>query len=119
MQLRILIDEDLSPTIAQKLWPLGYDATSVRDRGWLGLKDWELLPLLTQERLTLCTDNGHEWARRMREWQDSGKDHYGLLVVDQRWGTDGILKALEQYFTTCDPESLRNQVVFVEPPAAD
>jgi hypothetical protein len=114
--LRILIDEDLSPTIAQGLWRLGYDATSVRDRGRLGMKDWELLPWLVQERLTICTDNGQEWAKRMEDWQSSGKNHYGLLVVDQRWGSQGILRALERYLGTDAPDSLINQVVFVEPP---
>jgi hypothetical protein len=113
--LRILIDEDLSPTLAQGLWDLGYDATSVRDRGRLGLKDWELLPWLVQECLTICTGNGQEWAARMQDWQASGKDHFGLLVVDQRWGTDGILRALQQYLETNAPETLLNQVVFVDP----
>jgi hypothetical protein len=114
--LRILIDEDLSPTIAHELWQLGYEATCVRDRGRLGSKDWDLLPWLVQERLTLCTENGQEWARRVQDWHASGEHHYGLLIVDHRWGTDGILRALQAYLEAAAPESLVNQVIFLEPP---
>ena len=35
MPLRIIIDEDLSPSIAQGLWSIGVEATSIRDRGML------------------------------------------------------------------------------------
>ncbi len=116
MPLRILIDEDLSPTIAHGLWRLGYQATSVRDRGRLGMKDWELLPWLSAEGLTICTDNGEEWTNRMEAWRASGKDHHDLMVVDQRWGTDGILRALERYLQSDAPDSLLNRIVFVAPP---
>lgn len=116
MSLRIIVDEDLSPSIAQALWHFGFEATTIRDRGMLGWKDWEILPWLAQEKWTLCTGNGDEWDRRAHEWRAAGNVHYGLLIVDQSWGSDGVLRALERYLTAEAPDALMNEVVRVTPP---
>lgn len=114
--LRIIVDEDLSPSIAQELWALGFEATSIRDRGMLGWKDWQLLPWLTRELWTLCTDNGAEWERRARRWREQGNSHCGVLIVRQAWGTDGVVRALNSYLSTEAPDSLMNEVIWVPPP---
>jgi hypothetical protein len=47
---RLLIDECLSPELAQLAIEAGHvESTSVRDRGRLGLKDWELMEYVIQE----------------------------------------------------------------------
>jgi Domain of unknown function (DUF5615) len=48
---RLLIDECLSPELAQLAIEAGHvESTSVRDRGRLGLKDWELMEYVIQEK---------------------------------------------------------------------
>jgi predicted nuclease of predicted toxin-antitoxin system len=47
---RLLIDECLSPELVQLAINAGHvESTSVRDRGRLGLKDWELMEYVIQE----------------------------------------------------------------------
>lgn len=47
---RLLIDECLSPGLAQLAIDAGHvESTSVRDRGRLGLKDWELMEYVILE----------------------------------------------------------------------
>ena len=58
MAVRLLMDEDISPSVALRLAALGYDVTSVRDRGRLGWKDWQLFPWCCEQGLAICTANG-------------------------------------------------------------
>lgn len=116
MPLRILVDEDLSPTIALELWHIGWEATSIRDRGMLSWKDWQILSWLARERWTLCTANGEEWERRAERWCAQGGSHHGILIVVQDWGTEGIVRALKSYLKGEAPDSLLNEVVRIPPP---
>jgi predicted nuclease of predicted toxin-antitoxin system len=44
MTFRLLIDECLSPELAQLAIGAGHlESTCVRDRGWAGAKDWKLI----------------------------------------------------------------------------
>jgi predicted nuclease of predicted toxin-antitoxin system len=59
---RLLIDECMSP----ELVPLAIDAghiesTCVRDRGRLGLKDWELMEYVIQQDFILVTRNAQDF----------------------------------------------------------
>jgi hypothetical protein len=58
MSFSFLIDECLSPELAQLAVAKGHvTSTCVRDRGWTGKKDWELMPLIIEHDFTLVTKN--------------------------------------------------------------
>ncbi|MBI2372377.1 MAG: DUF5615 family PIN-like protein [Deltaproteobacteria bacterium] len=61
--MRFLIDECLSPELARRLVGEGYDATSLRDRGRLGLKDAEVLRFCVEEDRTLVTQNAQNFRK--------------------------------------------------------
>lgn len=116
MSLRLLIDEDLSPSVAHALAAEGHDAICVRDRGRLGTQDWNLFSWCVAEQRTICTANGADFVRLAEHRQAQGEDHYGVLVVDQdTWGVEGVIQALRRFLGAA-PHSLLNKVVFVEPP---
>jgi hypothetical protein len=55
---KFLIDECLTPQLAVIARQLGHhESTCVRDRGWSGLKDYELIKLVMAEDFTLVTRN--------------------------------------------------------------
>lgn len=55
---RLLIDECLSPELVQLAIDAGHiESTCLRDRGRLGLKDWELMEYVLREDMTLVTLN--------------------------------------------------------------
>jgi Domain of unknown function (DUF5615) len=59
---RLLIDECLSPELAQLAIDAGHvESTSVRDRGRLGLKDWELMEYVIEEDFILVTRNAQDF----------------------------------------------------------
>ncbi|NBA95975.1 DUF5615 family PIN-like protein [Pseudomonas sp. R5(2019)] len=61
MRLQFLIDECLSPSLTKLAHAAGYNATSVRDRGWAGLKDQQLMKYVIAEDLTLVTNNARDF----------------------------------------------------------
>ncbi len=58
MTLRLLIDECLTPELVQLAIEAGHvESTCVRDRGWAGTKDWELIEHAVAGDYTLVTHN--------------------------------------------------------------
>lgn len=77
MTFKLLIDECLSPKLADKARRAGHHESScVRDRGWSGLKDWELTQKLVKEDLTLVTHNAVDF-------RGDGPDNLGGHHVKQ------------------------------------
>ena len=75
--MRLLIDEDLSPVLAQVAHARGYDAVAIRDRGQLGLADWQVLELCLREDRVLVTANVGDF-RALCVRQDL---HPGLIAL--------------------------------------
>lgn len=62
MNLKLLIDECLSPELVRQARDAGHlQSTCVRDRGWGGMKDWKLIELLIAEDYTLVTVNARDF----------------------------------------------------------
>ena len=59
---RLPIDECLSPELVQLAIAAGHvESTCVRDRGRLGLKDWELMAYVIEEDFILVTRNAQDF----------------------------------------------------------
>lgn len=58
MTFRLLIDECLSPELVQLAVAAGHaESTCVRNRGWAGTKDWQLIEYVVANDYTLVTHN--------------------------------------------------------------
>lgn len=58
MTFRLLIDECLSPELVQLAVAAGHvESTCVRNRGWSGTKDWQLIEYVVANDYTLVTHN--------------------------------------------------------------
>lgn len=91
--LKILIDEDLSPWVAERLRvDQLMDAVHVRDRGRLGRSDREVLELAFTEDRILVTANVTDFERLAR----AAEIHSGIVVV-----LDGALRRNEQLELLC------------------
>ncbi|ASL01144.1 DUF5615 family PIN-like protein [Xanthomonas citri] len=79
MQLKFLIDECLSPSLADIALEQGHhQSTCVRNRGWAGKKDHQITQLAQDEDFTLVTHNARDF-RGGGELKPGG--HYALLEV--------------------------------------
>jgi predicted nuclease of predicted toxin-antitoxin system len=71
MSFKFLIDECLSPELVEMAVAAGHvESTCVRDRGWSGKKDWELIQLVIAGDFTLVTNNAEDF-------RGGGKDKLG------------------------------------------
>ena len=84
MQLKLLLDENISPAIAHTLCTEdSVDACSIRDRGKLGIGDEEVLDFAFSEDRILVTANVSDFVAlaQVREL------HAGIILID-----DGCLE---------------------------
>ena len=80
--MRLLLDEQYSPTIAQQLRTQGFDVVAVVERpDLIGLDDEALLRVAAGERRALLTNNVRHFTPIARDWGASGQTHYGLLFT--------------------------------------
>jgi predicted nuclease of predicted toxin-antitoxin system len=86
-QARLLLDENLSPTVAVKLRKSGFDVVSVRDRRLRGKSDRHVLERAFKEDRLLVTANVADFARLAA----SREVHAGIALV-----VDGDLLVSEQ-----------------------
>jgi hypothetical protein len=62
MPLRLLVDECLTPSLVEAAIAAGhYESTCLRDRGLVGIKDWEVLAFAVANDFTLVTRNAFDF----------------------------------------------------------
>jgi len=59
--MRLFIDECLSPELVMQAQNAGHEAACSRDRGLLGVKDWELMGVIVTGDFTLVTRNARDF----------------------------------------------------------
>ena len=112
--LRLLLDEDLSPWVAQRLREdEGVDAVHVRDRGKLGVRDDEVANLAFAEERILVTANVRDFQRIA----NATEVHAGYIFV-----MDGALPRQQQrelmarvVAALLGERSMINRALIVEP----
>ena len=77
--LKYLIDEDLSPVIAQHLRQEGIDGVHVRDRARLGATDSEVFALAYNEDRVLITANVADFEKLAAR----SELHGGLILIEE------------------------------------
>jgi endonuclease/exonuclease/phosphatase family metal-dependent hydrolase len=98
--VNLLLEEDLSPRIAQALRKLGVDAVSVQEVGRQGLSDREQLEYAACERRCFVTRNRDDYRILTRERFDRDQPHPGVLVISSRLPPDDfgrIAAAVKRY----------------------
>jgi len=60
---KLLLDENISPSLAQRLNEAGFDAYHVRDRGMAGMADHTLWTRAFEEDRVLVTINARDFVR--------------------------------------------------------
>jgi predicted nuclease of predicted toxin-antitoxin system len=101
-EIKILLDEDLSPWVAQRLREEHFvDVVHIRDRGRLGLNDREILDFAFDEDRILITANVADFLRLAQ----AREIHCGIVLV-----LDGSLRRGEQLELLYRVHSLLSEV---------
>jgi predicted nuclease of predicted toxin-antitoxin system len=112
---KLLLDEHLSSTLAYRLTNLGFDVTSVRDRGLLGLEDWDLMEWCGNEGRAICTRNVPHFRKEHEKYLARGEIHFGIVTVGE-WTIEQTFVVLKAFLESTEDIDLLNQLVaLVEP----
>jgi predicted nuclease of predicted toxin-antitoxin system len=80
--LKLLLDEQYSPEIAERLRDDGYDVTAVKGSPELeGIGDEPLLRSAAGQGRALLTNNVSDFAPMATEWAARGDEHLGLIFT--------------------------------------
>lgn len=83
--MRLVLDEHLSPTIAEELRQRGHDVVSVAEAALSGQGDAEVLTWAVSERRAVVTANYADF-RTLHELRLSrGEVHFGIVFVPRRF----------------------------------
>ena len=102
--MKVYLDEDLSPSIAELLRQRGMDATSARDIGNTQLDDRAQLEHATREGRAVVTANVVDFIQLAHEAVAANTKHAGIVLVPSSFRgdefqaiADAILEALKPY----------------------
>jgi uncharacterized protein with PIN domain len=80
--VRALLDEQLSPQIAELLRHMGYDVEAVAERpDLLGSSDRSILERASAESRAVITNNIKDFRPLAAEWLAQGRVHAGLILL--------------------------------------
>ena len=83
--MKALVDEQLSPQIAELLRQAGYDVVAVVERDDLvGSIDRVVLEVAATEERAVITNNVKDFRPLAAEWLAQGKTHAGLILLPSK-----------------------------------
>ncbi|MBF0290262.1 MAG: DUF5615 family PIN-like protein [SAR324 cluster bacterium] len=75
--IKLLTDENISPRVANFFRQQGFDVLDVKDKGWCGMEDEELLERAFSEKRFVVTHDSDFGTLTVNE----GKSCYGILYL--------------------------------------
>lgn len=80
--MKLLLDEQISGKVAERLRNRGYDVTAATDDPSLrGLSDPDLFEVAQQQGRALVTYNRVDFEPIIREYAETNREHHGLVIV--------------------------------------
>jgi hypothetical protein len=80
--VKLLLDEQISGKVAERVRDRGHDVTAVTDDPSLrGLSDPDLFQVTQQQSRTLVTYNRVDFEPIIRECAQMDREHHGLVIV--------------------------------------
>ncbi len=80
--MKILLDEQISGKVAERLRDRGHDVTAARDDPSLrGLSDPDLFEVAQQQGRALVTYNRVDFEPIIREYAAENRAHHGLVII--------------------------------------
>lgn len=120
--LQFLLDEHISPAIAEQLVRRQTQLNALALVRWedgkhLGVPDDELLTIAYEQALTLVTYDRRTIAPLLKVWTEQGADHGGVVFVDDRTYAPndfgGLVRGLEELWLAYKDLNWTNRVVFL------
>ncbi len=123
--MKLLLDEQYSPRIAEQLCARGHDVTAVVAQPALaGLADWRLIAAAREDDRALLTENVGDFLPIAAELARTGMPHAGIILANgrrfprSRDGTGRLVEALHDLLVAhLQDDALADRVVWLGPAA--
>jgi predicted nuclease of predicted toxin-antitoxin system len=117
--VKLYLDEDLSPHVAELLRDHGFDAVSAHEAGHAGRLDLEQLRFATREGRCLVTRNVADFVEIVRDLVNRQEPHAGIILVPASFRGDefAILAEAIGQQAAARPGGLDDQVLFLRRPS--
>lgn len=80
--MRLLLDEQISGKVAERLRQRGIDVVAVTDEPALrGLSDPDIFEVARQQKRAVVTYNRTDFEAIIRDYAAAGREHHGLVIV--------------------------------------
>jgi len=76
-EVRLLLDENISPSVAPRLWDHGIDSVPIRDRSMLRTADYKVVQLAQKENHAVATINECDFERLVMKMAS----HCGIATI--------------------------------------
>lgn len=110
--IKVYLDEDVHPFIAQALRLRGWEATTTEEARRRGANDLDQITFATDRGYTILTYNIHDFPRLHRELMTSGKMHAGIIMATRENPRRNI-RALFNLLNARSAEAMRGQLVYL------
>ncbi len=79
--MKLLLDEQLSPTIAEQLRTRGHDVVSATEANLTGVADERILSAAVRDRRAVVTNNIKDFRPMHADYLKTDTRHYGIVFV--------------------------------------
>lgn len=117
--MKLLLDEQISGKVAERLQDRGHDVTAATDDPSLrGLSDPDLFEVAQQQDRVLVTYNRVDFEPIIREYAGTNREHHGIVIVHPTrfpsWEFARLATALEGFLV--GPGLGRSFLVWLQEP---
>jgi predicted nuclease of predicted toxin-antitoxin system len=108
----VILDEDVHVLVAEMVRRYGFEATTARDQGCLGVSDAKLLQHAVSMQCALVTHNRADFERLAQGYLESGRSHCGLILAVRRSPYE-IARRLLQILNHVTADEMLNQLYYI------
>lgn len=108
-KIKIYLDEDIRPLLAEILRSRGYDTVSCVEKRLFGLSDAEQLNIAIKDKRAILTHNIRDFVQMHRRLEGG---HFGIILSDQI-SFSLLLKRMLKFLATASSQSLKGQVIWL------
>jgi len=112
VRINLYLDEDVDISLAHALKQKGVDVLTTQESGNKRLSDSEQLEFAVNNRRAIFTHNKRDFLLLHRNYILEGKEHYDLILSDQRTVGE-MLRGLSKLVFSLTAEQMKNRQEFL------
>ena len=113
LYIKLYFDEDVSRKIVVNLRNRGYDVLHACEAEMLEKEDHEQLEFAIAQRRTIVTHNRDDFKELHKQYLDSKRRHYGIIIAKRRRDNEIVIAKLLDLFNTVTADEIKLQLRYL------